>query len=181
MARWAWPSSPAGGSRSNVTTIVDTVLSPFDLEPDRTTHGFQDVLIRDNDITRYAWGQYTTSWFVAACPADAVVSTAIMDRLTVTGNRVHVGAATADNGNADGLGGLGIRSDKANLKRDFVFTNNWTVDNDTRSSTRFVINLANVQNLTITGNRQPITNGSGWVGDVNTTGTRVVSGNDLAP
>ncbi len=47
-----------------------------------------------------------------------------MDGLTVTGNRVHVGAATANNGNADGLGGLGIRADKANLKRDFVITNN---------------------------------------------------------
>jgi hypothetical protein len=161
--------------------INDTVLIPFDLEPDRTTHGFQDVLISDNDITRYGWGQYTTSWFVAANPADAVVSSAIMDRLTVTGNRVHVGAATADNGNADGLGGLGIRADKANLKRDFVFTNNWTVDNDIRSSTRFVMNLANVQNLTVTGNRQPITNGSRFLIDVNTTGRRVVSGNDTSP
>ena len=118
--------------------INDTVYTAIDLEPDRTTHGFQDVLIRNNDITRYSWGQTLTSWFVAANPADAVVSTAIMDRLTVTGNRVHLGAATADNGNADGLGGLGIRSDKANLKRDFVITNNTTIDNDTRSSTRFV-------------------------------------------
>ena len=104
-----------------------------------------------------------------------------MDGLTITGNRVHVGAATADNGNADGLGGLGIRADKANLKRNFVITNNWTLDNDTRSSTRGVINLLNVQNLTITGNRQPILNGSALVHDSGTTGTRVVSGNNLAP
>ena len=181
VARWAWPSSPAGGLEIERNNINDTVYTAIDLEPDRTTHGFQDVLIADNDITRYSWGQTLTSWFVAANPADAVVSTAIMDGLTVTGNRVHVGAATADNGNADGLGGLGIRSDKANLKRDFVVTNNWTVDNDTRSSTRFVLNLANVQNLTVTGNRQPITNGSGFLIDVNTTGTRVVSGNDTSP
>ena len=111
----------------------------------------------------------------------SAVAGAVMDNLTVTGNRVHVGAATADNGNSDGVGGLGIRSDKANIKRNFVFTNNWTIDDDTRSTTRFVLNLANVNNLTVTGNRQPITNGSGFLIDVNTTGTRVVSGNDTSP
>jgi hypothetical protein len=161
--------------------INDSVYIAIDLEPDQAQHGFADVLISDNDVTRYSWGQNLTSWFVAANPQDAVLGSVTMDGLTITGNRVHVGAATTNNGNADGLGGLGIRADKANLKRDFVFTNNWTVDNDTRSSTRFVINLANVQNLTITGNRQPISNGSGWVIDAGTTGTRVVSGNDLAP
>ena len=62
-----------------------------------------------------------------------------------------------------------------------MFTNNWTIDDDTRSSTRFVLNLANVKNLTVTGNRQPITNGSGFLIDVNTTGSRVVSGNDTSP
>ena len=165
-------------------TINNSVYSAIDLEPDASQAGgggFQDVLINDNDVAGYSWGQTLTSWFLSACPQDAVVGVAIMDRLTVTGNRVHVGAATADNGNADGLGGLGIRSDKANLKRDFVVTNNWTVDNDTRSSTRFVLNLANVQNLTVTGNRQPISNGSGFLIDANTTGTRVVGGNDTTP
>jgi hypothetical protein len=44
-----------------------------------------------------------------------------------------------------------------------------------------VINLANVQNLTVTGNRQPIDNGATFVGDQNTTGTRTVANNDTAP
>ncbi len=37
--------------------INDTVDTAIDLEPDRTTHGFQDVLIADNDITRYRWAR----------------------------------------------------------------------------------------------------------------------------
>jgi hypothetical protein len=170
--------------------INDSVYTAIDLEPDASQPGpngeagygggFVDVLISDNDVTRYSWGQTLTSWFVAACPQDAVIGTAVMDGLTITGNRVNVGAATADNGSADGLGGLGIRADKANLKRNVTITNNTTSDNDTRSATRAVINLANVQNLTITGNRQPIANGAALVSDTGTTGTRVVSDNDVA-
>jgi cold shock CspA family protein len=161
--------------------IKDSVYIAIDLEPDQSQHGFRDVLIKGNDVTRYAWGQNLTSWFVAANPADAVVGSTVMDGLTITGNHVNIGAATADNGNADGLGGLGIRADKANLKRNVVITNNTTGDNDTQSASRGVIYLANVQNLTVTGNRQPIANGAGFVRDSGTSGTRTVSGNDLAP
>jgi hypothetical protein len=161
--------------------ITDTVYTAIDLEPDQAQHGFQSVLISNNDVTRYSWGQTMTSWFVAADPADAVLGTVVMDGLTITGNRVHVGAATANNGNYDGLGGLGIRSDKSNLKRNVVITNNTTTDTDTQSASRGVIYLANVANLTITGNRQPIINGAALVRDSGTTGTRVVSGNDITP
>ena len=161
--------------------INDTVYHAIDLEPDQPQHGFQSVLIANNDVTRYSWGQDQTAWFVAACPADAVVGSVVIDGLTITGNRVHVGAATADNGNYDGLGGLGIRADKANLKRNVVITNNTTTDTDTQSASRGVMYLANVANLTITGNRQPIINGAALVRDSGTTGTRVVSGNDIAP
>ena len=164
--------------------INDSVYIAIDLEPDSgqsSGGGFQDVLISDNDVTRYAWGQNLTSWFVAANPQDAVLGTAVMDGLTVTGNRVHAGAATVDNGNADGLGGLGIRADKSNLKRNVVITNNTTTDNDTQSASRRVMYLANVQNLTVTGNRQPIANGAALVLDTGTSGTRTVSGNDVSP
>jgi hypothetical protein len=41
--------------------------------------------------------------------------------------------------------------------------------------------LANVQNLTVTGNRQPIANGAALVRDTGTTGTRTVSGNSVSP
>jgi hypothetical protein len=163
--------------------INDSVDTAIDLEPDASQSnggGFQDVLISDNDVTNYGWGQTLTSWFVAACPADSVVGTAVMDGLTIDGNRVHIGAATADNGNADGLGGLGIRADKSNLKTNFVITNNTTTDNDTQSTTRGVIYLANVENLTITGNRQPIADGAALLRDTGATGTRLVSGNDVA-
>jgi hypothetical protein len=103
-----------------------------------------------------------------------------MDGLTITGNHVHFGAATGDNGNADGLGGLGIRADKSNLKRNVVITNNTTDDNDTQSKNGSVINLANVRNLTITGNHQPIKNGAAFVRDSGTTGKRVVRNNDTS-
>ena len=164
--------------------INDSVYMAIDLEPDASQPGgggFEDVLVSDNDVTRYSWGQNLTSWFVAACPADAILSTAVMDRLTITRNRVHVGAATSDNGSADGLGGLGIRADKANRKTDFVITDNTTTDNDTQSTGRGVIYLANVVNLTVTGNRQPIAGGATFVRDSGTTGTRVVSNNDVTP
>jgi hypothetical protein len=162
--------------------INDSVYFAIDLEPDQSQQGFQDVVISNNDVTRYSWGGANmTSWFVAACPADSVVSTVTMDGLTITGNRIHVGAATSNNGNFDGLGGLGIRADKSNLKRNVVITNNTTGDNDTQPSSRAVIYLAKVQNLTITGNRQPIASGAALVHDTGTTGTRVVSGNNVAP
>ena len=160
--------------------INDSVYMAIDLEPDRPQDSIHDVLISDNDVTRYGWGQDLTSWFVAAVPAPAVVNTAVSDGLTITGNRVHVGPATADNGNADGLGGLGIRADASNLKRNVTITDNSTIDDDTRQASRAVINIANVENLTITGNRQPIANGSAFVQDSGTTGTRVVSGNDIS-
>jgi len=164
--------------------INDSVYIAIDLEPDSSQSnggGFQDVLISGNDVTRYSWGQNLTSWFVAANPQDAVLGTAVMDRLTITGNRVHQGAATANNGSADGLGGLGIRADKTNRKTNVVITNNTTTDNDTQSSSRGVMYLANVQNLTVTGNRQPIANGAALVRDTGTTGTRTVSGNSVSP
>ena len=65
--------------------------------------------------------------------------------------------------NADGLGGLGIRADKANLKRRYTIEGNRTSTPDTRPSTRYVMNLANVQGLIVRNNVQPISNGSGLV------------------
>ncbi len=170
--------------------INDSVDSAIDLEPDFTQPGtngepgygggFQNVLISNNDVTNYGWGQTLTSWFVAANPQDAVLATATMDGLTIDGNRVHIGAATANNGNADGLGGLGIRADKSNRKTNVVITNNTTTDDDTRPSSTAVINLANVENLTVTGNRQPTASGAALLRDTGTTGTRTVSGNNIA-
>ena len=169
-------------------TINDSVWYAFDMEPDSSTAGpngeagygggFINVLISDNDVTRYGWGMTMSSWFAAFVPQDAVVGTAVMDGLTITGNRVHVGAADPNNGNYDGIGGLAIRSNKANLKRNIVITDNWTADDSTWRSA--VINLANVFNLTVTGNRQPLAAGS-LLSDSGTTGTRVVSGNDVTP
>jgi hypothetical protein len=162
--------------------ILDTVYIAIDLEPDQAQHGFEDVRIEGNTVSRYAWGGGNlTSWFVAANPADAVVDSATMDGLIITGNHVEVGAAIADNGNSDGLGGLGIRADKANRKRNVTITNNTTLDDDTQTSRHSVIYLANVENLVVTGNRQPIANGASFVLDTNTTGTRRITGNVTAP
>lgn len=147
-------------------TLRATVYIAFDLEPDASQvagGGFQRVTIADNTIDGYSVGQNLTSWFVATVPQDTVVSTCTMDDLTVTGNNVIRGAWTADNGNADGLGGLGIRADKANLKRRYVIEGNTTATPDTRPSTRYVMSFANVQGLTVRDNVQPITNGSALV------------------
>ena len=100
---------------------------------------------------------------------------------TYSGPASGPGAVYAWEGNSNaGIGGLSVRADKANIKRNFVITNNWTVDNHSRSSSRSVINLANVHNLTITGNRQPVQAGS-FLDDENTTGRRVVRNNRLQP
>ena len=65
-------------------TINDSVYTAIDLEPDASQPaggGFQNVLIANNDVTNYGWGQTLTSWFVAANPQDAVLATAVMDGL----------------------------------------------------------------------------------------------------
>ena len=164
--------------------ILDSVYMAIDCEPDASQSnggGFVDVLIDGNTIDYYSWGQTLTSWFLAACPQDAVLSTCVMDGLTVTNNKVLHGAATSDNGNADGLGGLGIRADKTNAKKNFVIKDNTTTDDDVRSSGRSVMNFVNVENLTVTGNKQPISNGASLVSDTGTTGTRNVGGNVTTP
>jgi hypothetical protein len=170
--------------------LIDLMGSAVDLEPDAHSAGpngepgwgggFEDVLIADNDITRWGWVGTITTWFVALVPQANVEATAYMSGLTIRDNRIHHGPAQANNGNADGLGGLGIRGDASNPKSDIVIKDNWTVDDDTRSATRFVINLTNVHNLTVTGNRQPIVSGK-LLNDSGTTGTRTVSGNDVSP
>jgi len=160
--------------------VNDSIDTAFDLEPDASQvggGGFEDVLISDCDITNYGWGQSLTSWFVAACPQDAVLSKCVMNGLTVTKNRVHAGAAGPANGSQTGLGGLGVRADKTNAKHNFVITDNVTTHPDTRSMSRATMNFANVENLTVTGNKQPVTNGALLLSDTGTTGTRVVSGN----
>ena len=171
--------------------IDDSVYYAVDLEPDASQPGpngedglgggFIDVLISDNDVTRYGWGVDMTSWFIAFCPQDDVVDSAVMDGLTITGNRVHVGPARATGRGDDGAGGLAIRGDKANLKRNVRITDNWTPDEDVRSGVYAVISLANVQDLAVTGNRQPIANGSAFVRDVGTTGSRLIDANDVSP
>jgi hypothetical protein len=157
--------------------INDSVYTAIDLEPDASQSaggGFVDVLISDNDVTGYGWGQNLTSWFVAANPSDAVLTTAVMDNLTITGNRIHAGAPGPKNGNATGLGGLGIRMNKANVKRNVTITNNWTLTPNTMSGA--VMNFASVSNLTVTGNTQPLTSGK-LVSDLNGTGVHIITPN----
>jgi hypothetical protein len=156
--------------------IEDTVYTAIDLEPDEPQHGFQDVLIKDNIIRGYGWAQSMTSWFVAACPSDDVVDDVVMDDLVITGNRIFRGPATRNNGNYDGLGGLGIRMDKANPKRNVTITRNRSYDDDTQSR-RAVMYLANVRNLRVTGNTQRISGSSRLVSDQRTSGSRVVRDN----
>lgn len=144
-------------------TLRATVYIAFDCEPDASQvagGGFQRVTIADNTIDGYSVGQSLTSWFIATVPQDTVLATCTMDGLTVTGNNVIRGAWTADNGNADGLGGLGIRADKTNPKSNYRIEGNTTATPDTRSSTRSVMSFANVNGLTVRNNVQPITNGS---------------------
>lgn len=163
-------------------TVNDSMGAFVDLEPDASQPGgggFNRVVVSDNDVSRFAWNQVGTSWFLGSVPQDAVVATAVMNGLSVTGNRVWQGPATALNGNYPGMGGLGLRANKANPKSDYVITGNWTATANTGPGC--VMYLANVHNLTVTGNTQPIANGGQLVCDSGTTGARTVGGNATAP
>ena len=143
-------------------TFRDTQYTVFDLEPDASNSnggGFEDVVIRRNIVDAYGWHETNSNWFLATVPQDAVVTTCTMDRLTVEGNEVIRGAALPNNGNFDGLGGLGVRADKTNVKRGYIIRDNRTTHPDTRqnSTPRAVMNLTAVDGLTISGNVQPIT------------------------
>ena len=174
-------------------TINDSVYYAVDLEPDASQPGpngeaghgggFVDVLISDNDVTRYGWGTDMTSWFVAVRPAGRRRRHRRHGRphdhrqpRPRRARRGRHGRATT------ALGGLGIRADKANLKRNF--SDHGQLDGRRRRPPGLaaaVISLANVENLAVTGNRQPIANGAAFVRDAGTTGTRVVDANDVSP
>lgn len=161
------------------STVTDVSRSAFDLEPDASQSGgggFENVTIRDNTIDGYGWYSAESNWLLASVPDDAVVGTATMRGLTFSGNTVIRGVATGDNGNFDGLGGLGIRADKANPKVDYVIADNTTSIPNTGPSS--VMWFANVDNLFVTGNHQPIANGAALVRDSGTSGERIVDGND---
>jgi hypothetical protein len=160
--------------------ILDTVYTAIDLEPDQADHGYKDVLIEGNRIDRYGWAESMTGWFVAANPADDVVDDVTMDGLIIRDNCVVYGPATPNNGGFDGLGGLGIRADKANLKRGITITGNWTPDDDTQGDDRSVMHFAHVEDLVITDNHQPITGGARLVRDDDGSGARDIRDNDLS-
>jgi hypothetical protein len=162
--------------------VSDSMGSFVDLEPDSSQPGgggFNGVVVSGNSVNGYGWVQTGTTWLLGSVPQDAVVSTAAMNGLTVTGNMVYRGAVGPRNGNYTGLGGLGIRADKANVKNDYVITGNWTATASTGPGC--VMYLVNVHNLTVTGNTQPIANGGQLVCDTGTTGARSVGGNATAP
>jgi hypothetical protein len=161
--------------------ILDTVYTAIDLEPDQDDHGYQDVLIEGNRIDRYGWAEGMTGWFVAANPADEVVDDVTMDDLVVRDNCVVQGAATMNNGGFPGLGGLGIRADKDNIKRGITITGNRTADDDTQGDERSVMHFAHVEDLVITDNHQPIGGGAKLVRDVDGGGARDIRDNDVTP
>lgn len=160
--------------------ILDTVYTAIDLEPDQDDHGFENVRIEGNRISRYGWAESLTSWFLAANPADEVVDQVAMVGLLVRSNCIEVGPATGDNGNVDGLGGLGIRADKSNEKQHFTITGNRTADDDTQGGDGAVMRFAHVDGLVITDNRQPISNGAPLVRDADGSGARDIRDNDTS-
>jgi len=142
--------------------ITDVGWSAIDIEPEHDSEGVADILIRSNDFIRYGWHDTSSNWWLSMVPDDGGLA-ARMDRITVELNSVHAGAATSNNGNYDGIGGLAIRADKTNPKTAIAIRGNWTSDSDTQDASQSVMSFANVNGLTVDGNTQPIANGSALV------------------
>jgi hypothetical protein len=136
--------------------VHDSIRIGCDIEPDSANDAIEDVLIQGNDFLRWGNDPAFSSWFFSSCPSGGAEAIT-MHRVTVRGN-TSTGPTNTKNGNYAGIGGLAIRADDPNPKIDFVITGNKTTTPHARTDA--VMRFVNVNNLTITGNTQPLSSGT---------------------
>jgi hypothetical protein len=121
--------------------------SVLDIEPDWSYQVNADIAFRNNSVGSYAHNTSGTSWFFAIVGADSVTRD-----VTVSGNTVTGTARSGYDGTPRGLNTRvsGIR------RQNIRFTDNTS----TQAAIGPVLYFANVDGITVTGNRQPLVSGS---------------------
>ncbi len=124
----------------------------FDIEPDTSTQGARNVTFRNNTVGTYGLTPRYTNWFFASANYN-VAAGAVIDGITISGNRVTGGAPS--HANTPNAGGLATWIGRSRIKN-VTFTNNTT----TKAGRGPVLVFEHVDGLTVTGNVQPLVTGS---------------------
>lgn len=124
----------------------------FNIEPDTSAQGARKVTYRNNTVGSYGLTPLFTNWFFASANYN-VAPGAVIDGITITGNRVTIGAPS--NPNTPNAGGLATWIGRSRI-RNVVFTNNTT----TKAGRGPVLIFQYVDGLTVKGNVQPLVAGT---------------------
>lgn len=124
----------------------------FNIEPDTSRQGARKVTYRNNTVGSYGLTPRFTNWFFASANYS-VAPGAVVDGITITGNRVTVGAPS--NPNTPNAGGLATWFGRSRV-RNVVFSNNTT----TKAGRGPVLIFEHVDGLTVKGNVQPLVAGA---------------------
>jgi hypothetical protein len=142
----------AGSNIRIVNSVFDELgLFVVDIEPNQGDEGADGVVVRGNDIGSYGLTDQWDSWLLAACGGKTTNAT-IRD-VTVTGNTVE--------GNRQGWSGqvkalhLKICGERG-VREDFTVTDNVAQATVTGPAMTFT----EVDGVTVTGNRQPLSSGT---------------------
>jgi hypothetical protein len=132
------------------TSFEDIALFPFDIEPSEPEAGGEFVVFQDNTIHGYGLAPEYSPWLLAAAPSVGIINNITFTRNTVTK------AAPDTNPERDTAAGLTVAMYGDIRKSDIVITDNVSMVPGEGP----VMDLANIDRLTITGNIQPLTSGS---------------------
>jgi hypothetical protein len=128
---------------------IDAVgASILDIEPDLSTQGVINLVLRDNTVGSWGLSPLYTMHFVA-CANNDYGPGATIRGITITGNHVRRGPPNS------AKGGLYSWIGKSRTSH-VVFTNNTT----TKAGGGPVLRFDHVDGLTVRGNSQPVTSGS---------------------
>jgi hypothetical protein len=131
------------------TSFEEIALFPFDIEPSEPDAGGEFITFQDNTVNGYGLAPDYSPWLLAAAP-----SVGIINNVTFTRNTVTKGAPDS-NPERDTAAGLTVAMYGDIRKSDIVITENVS----TVPGEGPVMDLANIDRLTITGNVQPLTSG----------------------
>ena len=123
--------------------------SILDIEPDSSTEGAADVMVRDNTIGAYGLNDLYTSWLLAAEGATG----SDIRRVSIIGNTISGTARSGYEGKALGLH-VSVRNRGPRV--DFVVRDNTSTRTVAGPSMQFI----GVDGVTVTGNTQPLSSGS---------------------
>ena len=140
---------------SNVR-VVDNVFDDIGyavigLEPNSSYQGGRDIVIRNNTIGSYSLNNWLKGFLFYACDATWSDGPSTTRGVTITGNRV----AGNPNGKDGGMMGLNILVCNESPHIDFTITNNTAG----KAVAGPVMRLWGMQNVTVTGNTQPLSSG----------------------